>query len=263
MGPLAKINRLQVWIIAGVLSLISAAGIYFGLVKPQLDQLKVETDRRDAAEAKKAQIPDAEKKLAEAKKKVAKANSDWAQYDRRFMPRINTENLFTGTRQLWNEQIKVLGPKVTKYLYGDKTVRVVQSNIQIPAPSGDPNAVARKAFVYPLGQQTVTGTFNQVLNHAERWNRFDRLALVDGLTLSGNSPRLQGTYTLTIYEFTQGEKNGDPIPQAGAAGAGGFPGGGGFPGPGGFPGGGPEGGFGGPGSLGPDAGGGAVPPPGP
>lgn len=245
MGPLAKINRLQVAIIAAVLSLISAAGIYFGLVKPQQDQLAQETARKEAAEQKKAQIPDAQRKLDEAKKKVALANQKWAVYDRRFMPRINTENLFQGTQQLWREQIKVLGPKVTKFLNSDKTVRVVQSNVQIPAPSGDPNAVARKAFVYPLGTQTVTGTFNQVLNHAERWNRFDRLALVDGLSLSGNSPRLQGTYTLTIYEFTQGEKNGDPIPQAGqAGGGGGFPGFGGPGGPPDFGGGPPPGDFG-------------------
>jgi len=223
MGALAKINRLQVAIIGIVLSIIAAAGIYFGLVKPQQDQLASETARYEAAEQKKSEIPAAEKDLQKAKQEVVIAKRKWAVYDRRYMPDIDVTNLFTGTRQLWNEQIKVLGPKVTKYLNSDKNVRVVQSAIQIPAPSGDPNAVARKVFVYPLGSITVAGNFDQVLNHAQRWNNFDRLALVDGLTLTGNSPRLQGTYTLTVYEFTRGDKMGEPVPQAGAAnGAGSF-----------------------------------------
>jgi hypothetical protein len=62
----------------------------------------------------------------------------------------------------------------------------------------------------------------------ERWNRFDRLVLVTGLTLSGNSPNLVGQYNLQVFEYTHGDRTkAIAIPQAsgGAGGAGGFGGG--------------------------------------
>jgi hypothetical protein len=153
----------------------------------------------------------------------------------------------------------VLGPKAVRFLNADPTVRVVSQNFQVPAPPSDPNAVARKVFTFPMGQVVVSGRFNDILNHAERWNRFDRLALVTGLALTGNSPRLNGSYAVTVYEFTQADKVGPAIPQATPS-TGGFPGGDmGFPGgpppgmPGGdFPGGVPGGEFG-PGGIDPGA----------
>jgi hypothetical protein len=75
----------------------------------------------------------------------------------------------------------------------------------------------------------VQGTFKNILSHVERWNRFDRLVLVSGLTLSGNSPNLVGQYNLQVFEYTHGDRTkAVAIPQAsggGAGGAGGFGGG--------------------------------------
>jgi Predicted membrane protein len=254
MGALAKINRMQVMIIGIVLSIIAAAGIYIGLIKPLMER-KAEADAKYEAQKQIAdQMPSAQADRKKAEQEVRDAKRDWAVYERRLMPTINLSNLFTAQRQLWNEQINVLGPKVVRYLNADRRVRVVSQNISLPAPPSDPNAVAQKIFTFPLGQVSVAGTFNDILKHAERWNDFDRLVLVDGLTLSGNSPGLVGTYSLTAYIITQSDEIGPSIPQAQPA-TGGFGGGFGGP-PGGFPGGPPPGaggpppGFGGPGGAG-------------
>jgi hypothetical protein len=107
------------------------------------------------------------------------------------------------------------------------------------------------------GSLSVAGDFRQILYHVQRWNSFDRLVLIDGLALHGNSPFMTGTYNATAFIFPQGDdKIAQPLPKGegsagaagGAGGPGGFPGGpggppGGFPGgpPGGFPGGPPQG----------------------
>ncbi len=251
---LRNIKWFQVAIVALVLTVLSVGAIYIFLIKPVeerygLAQAKLDAQTTALSTAQGQKKP-AEIDLAKAKVEVAAAKRDWAKYDRQLNPRIELTNRFIATRQLWNEQLNVLGPKVVKFLYSDRSVRVVSEDIKVPEPSGDPNAAVQKVYVYPFGNVTVSGTFSQVMNHAARWNRFDRLALVDGLVLSGNSPTLTGTYTLTVYEISNFDVVGPVIPQATetpGGGRGGYPGGGppgGIPGGGGPPGG--PGGFSGP-----------------
>ena len=248
MGAMAKITQAQVYIITVVLTLIAGAIIYFTLIKPTQEAYQLADEKYIAAETIANKMPAAKKDRVKAEQEVAVAKAKWARYDRQLMPDINIGNLLLGTQQLWREQIQVLGPKTDKFLNADKTVRILTPHpFTLPAPSTDPNAVARKSFVFPMGTVSVSGTFNNVLNHSVRWNKFDRLVLIDGLTLSGNSPALVGTYSVTTFIFTHGDTPGAPIPQAAAptGGGGGFQGG---------PQGGPPGGFGGPSALGGDAG---------
>jgi hypothetical protein len=250
MGALAKITQVQVYIIAAVLTALVAAGIWFGLIQPKNEALAAAQARYDTANAVAITEPQAKADQVKANQEVAVAKAKWNRFDSTLMPNINISNFLTGSQQLWNEQVLVLGPKVRRYLESDNRVRVTQSNITIPAPSTDPNQVNKKTFEIPLGAVSVQGTFQNVLNHVVRWNRFDRLVLVDGLTLTGNSPRLTGTYNMRVIIFTRGEPSATTIPQAGPS-TGGF--GGGFGPPGGPPGGpGDMGGY--PGAEGPDAG---------
>jgi len=234
MGALARITKVQVFIIAVVLLAIAAAGIWFGLIKPQQDALDAAKARYDAAypgstDEKKAE---AQKDLKKAEQEVEVANAKWAVYDRKLMPNIDVSNFIHGSQQLWDEQILVLGPMVEKFLRADTRVEITQANIALPAPSTDPNMVNRKAFTFPLGTVTVQGTFQNIMAHVQRWNKFNRLVVADGLVLSGTSPRLTGTYSLTAYIFTHGDPSkAIQVPQA-TSGQGGF---GGFGGPGGPP----------------------------
>lgn len=263
---LRNIKWFQVALVFGVLTLIVVAGIIIGLIKPMNDRLAAAESKldsqtktyQDATGSGPQSLKTAQKDKQKAVQEVAAAQAAWSGYDRRLMPNIDLSNRFTATHQLWNEQRLVLGPKVLKFLYGDRTVKIVSEQVSIPAPTGDPNTVVQRVYTYPLGNVTVSGTFEQVLRHTERWNRFDRLALVDGLILAGNSPVLTGTYNVTLYEFSHADKVGPEIPQAGTptgGGGGGFPGGM-PPGMNGYPGSGAPGNFGSPPGLGSLGGGG-------
>ena len=238
---MAKITQQQVYIIGVVLILITGAILYFTLIKPTDEETAAMQARYDTAKTTADKMPTAKADRAKAERKVAEAQAKWRRYDVQFMPNIDVSNLLTGVQQLWKEEVYVLGPKVRRFLYNDKTIQVVQDGITVPAPPSDPNAVNHKSFTFDLGTVAVAGNFNEILSHASRWNKFDRLVLMDNLTLSGNSPRLIGQYTLRAFEFTHNtDKPGPAIPQASSSTAGGFGGGGG-----GF--GGPPPGFGGPG----------------
>jgi hypothetical protein len=244
---MTRITRQQVAIIGSVLIVLVAGSLFYFLILPLSEREAAAQQKYETQHAIAVQRPQAEEDLRKAKQEVAQAEAKWRRYERQYMPDINLSDLIRAMQQRWNEQSLVLGPKVVRFARADRRVRIATMGVSVPAPPADPNAVNQQFFSLPLGAISVVGTFRNVLSHVERWNNFDRLVLVDGLTLAGNSPRLVGQYTLTCYIFTKGAP-GPAIPTAGGAGgagAGGFPGGppGGFPGgpPGGFPGGGPPG----------------------
>ena len=113
----------------------------------------------------------------------------------------------------------------------------------MPPPPTSPNDPMIRSGVLqvPLGPVSVSGDFHHILTHFYDWQYFNRLVLVDGLSLSGNSPYMQGSYTATLYIFPQNDDNlAAPVKKAGGVGTGaggsGFPGAGSAPGPGSYPG---------------------------
>lgn len=246
----SKITRQQMMIIGAVLAALIAGGIYYFLMRPLAERRAAADAKYEAAEQialTRRQKEDAKKK---AEEEVRKAEAQWRVYDRRYMysrdrtgnptvPLVDTSNLLRAMQQRWTEQSTVLGSLATQFLRSDNTVRVVQANIAVAPPPVDPNQAADQLVRLSLGTVTVSGTFENILRHAERWNRFKRLVLVDNLTLSGNSPRLTGQYTLTCFIFAHsGDTPPAAVPRAAGtagAGAGNFPGAG-IPGEGGLPG---------------------------
>jgi hypothetical protein len=218
MQAIAKLTVAQIWIIFGVLSVLTAALLWYFLIKPREEEItkqaSIVTQKRPDADALPASIKD----LAKANQEVAAAKLEWARYDKRYMPQITTNDPWDGTQQLWKQQMFELGPKIRNFITKDKSIQITGMNLQLPAPSSDPNVVSGLTLLpYELGTITVTGTFENILRHVERYNTFDRLIMVRDLTLSGNSPNLVGTYAITCYIFPQdnGKGKGIPIPQAG------------------------------------------------
>jgi len=216
---MSKITRPQIYIIGAVLAVIAGCGIAFGLIKPALEEFDAQKAKYDSRNAVAITRPQAERKVKDAKEQVQKAESNWAQYLDRYMPPIDVSNTYNAWQSLVNEQVNVLGPKLDRFIKQDKDVRILQANFALPAAPDDPNAAVSEVFVFSPGSVQVAGSFSKILKHVERWNDFDRLALVTGFQLSGNSPNLVGQYALTVYEFTRGDKTkATNIPQAGNAG---------------------------------------------
>jgi hypothetical protein len=227
---MGKLTRPQIWIIFGVLSLIAVLTLWFTLNDPRIKDIATEQSRYEARNQVAETKAQADKKYKDAKIQVAAAKSDWSKYERRFMPTINISNLYTAWQQIQKEQLYVLGPKLDKFVRADKGVQIVQAGFSLYPPPDDPNQANAPLLTENKGAVTVSGNFDAILKHVERWNNFDRLVLVTGFSLQGNSPRLFGSYNLQVFEFTQGETPGPSFPAAssgtGGGGMGGMMGGG-------------------------------------
>lgn len=230
---MSKITRQQVAIIGSVLILVVLIVAYFAVWQPLKERQDAAQTTYDQQHAIVLTEPELKAKLAKANADVQIAKSKYARYERALMPNIDLGgDLITAMRARWKEQNSVLGPKAVNFLKQDKAVRTVAS-FSVPAPPTDPNQNLTQVIVIPLGQVAVTGNFREILANVARWNNFDRLVMVDGLTLTGNSPSLQAQYTVTCYIFPKNADKAAPaVPSAG--GAGGFGGPGGYPGAGGF-----------------------------
>lgn len=136
-------------------------------------------------------------------------------------------------------------------------IKVIGNGPQVPIPTDSATEILASFYNYPaiafpvvildLGQITVEGTYDQIMENVRSWKNMPHyLAVADGLSLAGNSPKLRGTYSVSIVGYVRGTQVFPTVPEGAApSGAGGGAGGpGGFGGPGG------PGGFGGPGGPG-------------
>lgn len=69
--------------------------------------------------------------------------------------------------------------------------------------------------VYEFGTVTVEGTYDQILKNVRGWSDMPNyVALTDGLQISGTSPKLTATYTLTVVAMIRGDKISPPVGDA-------------------------------------------------
>ena len=260
----ARLSPLVVAIVGVVLSLLAIGLILFLLIKPTQESIATQQARLDAnapgdsPESRQAGL-DAKKKkglkdVRDAKLQVQMTKMQWAQVEAALMPPLDVSDRNKAFRQLTFELTHYLGPDLQRHLALTKGV-TSPTRFALPAPPTSPNDAMIRSGVLeiPLGTVNVNGDFRHILAQFSNWQYFNRLVMVDGLSLDGNSPYMQGSYTATLYIFPQNDDRlAAPIAKAGVAGTGAAGGGGGYPGGGGggYPGGGGRGGGGYPGGGG-------------
>ena len=188
----------------------------------------------------------AKKDLALAKVEVANTQARWAVIENTIMPRYDVSHRYPAWQQLTNELSLYLGPDLAKYFRSTGVVPL--TSVTLPAPPASPNAITGAPLVIPIsgsstgggglggggggggnGSISVGGSFRQILRHVQLWNSFNRLVLIDNLSLHGNSPYMAGDYGATVVIFPQNDDKLDkelPAASVGTAGAagGGYPG---------------------------------------
>jgi hypothetical protein len=263
----ARLSPLIVAIVGVVLSLLAVGLILFLLIKPTQESVTATQARLDAAapgdspESRQAGLAANHKKglkdLSDAKLQVQKTKMQWAQVEAATMPPLDVSDRFKAMRQLTYEFNNYLPRDLQRQLTLTKGV-TSPTRFALPGPPISPNDPMIRSGVLqvPLGAVNVNGDFRHILTQFYNWQYFNRLVMVDGLSLDGNSPYMSGAYTATMFIFPQNDdKLQPPIVKAGGAGAagggarpgggGGYPGGGGgypgggspYPGGGGYPGG--------------------------
>jgi hypothetical protein len=243
-----KTNRLTPPIVAAigiVLSLMAIGGIFYFLLKPTQESLTEQQARYDQNYPDSTPIAqkNAQNLLNTNKIKVQQIKFQWVQVESALMPPYDVSDREKAWQQLTYELGHYLAPDLAHQMA--VTGFRSQATFALPAPPASANDITAAPLVIPLGTINVHGSFRDILTHFYNWQNFNRLVMVDGLTLDGNSPFMAGSYNATVYEFPQNDDNVGPTnPKAGGAAAGaatpgGFPSGGG----GGYPGGGRSGGY--------------------
>jgi len=188
---LAKLKKIHVIIIGSVLCLIAAVALFFLMIKPQQEAYRAAKERYDKASvlgnqtAENQAIEDLNKAMNEVQ--LAQAQLDTQM--RRRMPDLSFARRDIGMLQLWQEQIKTLGPLLENFAR-DRTVKVIFSGFALPAPPSNPNdpIFHQDVIVFQLGNITVVGDFKGVREDGRRWNKCRRLVMVGPRRLAGVSP---------------------------------------------------------------------------
>ena len=240
----ARLSPAIIAVIGTVFCLLAVGLIVWFLIKPTQERINAQQaifdlNKNDATPAAQAA---ALKKVRLAQIQVAQIKARWAVDQARYMPPYNVANRQLAVRQLTYELGQYLGPDLERQFKAGGVTNT--TNVTLPPPPISPNDISAAPLVIPLGPVTVGGDFRRILTHFYKWQSFNRLVLVDGLALDGNSPYMTGTYNATVIIFPQNDGElPAPIAKAGGgAAAGTTPGG--YPGasPGTFPGSRPPGG---------------------
>ncbi len=130
----------------------------------------------------------------------------------RYQLLLDTKKYRDSVQTALNSQLKKGGVKV-------------MSGPRIPGVTDDeaPNGVLASYYNYPsapfpvviydLGQVTVQGTYEQILENVRSWSSMPRyLAVAHNLALSGTAPRLTGTYDLTVVGYIRYDGVYAPVP---------------------------------------------------
>lgn len=215
-----KLNPILVAVIGVVLCLAAAGSIIYFLIMPE--QAKYTSAKARYDQAYPDSTPQAQQRaqldLVAAQGEVSQAQLQWQVIENTKMPRYDVSQRYLAWQQLSRELALNLGPSIQRWI--PRTKVVLLSDITISPPPASPNAITAAPLIVPIGSGPVQvgGTFRRILYHFQQWNNFNRLVQIDGLSLHGNSPFLEGSYTAKVIIFPQNDTKLDkPIATAGAA----------------------------------------------
>jgi hypothetical protein len=216
------VNPLTISAVGFVLTVLAGVLIYVLLIQKTLADVNMQTgiyQQNVGAESPQAKAA-AEAAVTQAQVNVAAVQAQWTAIQIAKDPDIDYSDRMLAWNQYINELDFKLAPSIEQWL--PSTGVKPTAPITTPAAPADPNAVvANNPIVIPLdggSPISVVGSFPQILRHVEQWNNFNRIVLIDKLTLAGISPYLIGTYTATVYEFPRNaDKIGAAVPSTAGA----------------------------------------------
>ncbi|MEI7575250.1 MAG: hypothetical protein WCK51_00015 [Armatimonadota bacterium] len=116
--------------------------------------------------------------------------------------------------QLKKGGVKVMvGPRISGITDQDAPNSILASYYNYPS-------APFPVVIYDLGQVTVQGTYEQILENVRAWSSMPQyLAVAHNLALSGTAPRLTGTYDLSLVGYIRYDGVHGPVPDSGGAAA--------------------------------------------
>jgi len=214
----SKIRWQHIIIIGATVCALLGVGIYFLLIKPVQEQVKVVDDKLRASLKIVALEGPTQMAFDAAVNEVSAIQSQLARYENSKMPNLSLAKRDKGMIDLWIEQVEVLGPILERW--GSKGGVRLASAVNIPAPPTNPNEIDANVIKIPIGKFEVEGDFRSIMKHIGEWNKCPRLVQIDRPSVSGTSPQLKASYEVTVYIFPRGAA-GPPVQMAGGSTGGG------------------------------------------
>lgn len=223
--------KLSPWtyVIAG--SSLSLAALSYGFFqhwKPNSLETEYQQQHANDLQTEADKKPMAIRKLNDSVKLVEAAGEEWTGIVSRKTPppslaeggidlTVNRYQLVVDARKYRNNLQRAVNQQVLK---GGV---VVINGPEVPAFSGSATDVIESGFnfpaipfpvaIYDFGTITVRGTFEQICRNVEAWSEMPNyLAVADGLRFTGTSPRLTGTYNLSLVAYIRGAEIAPPVP---------------------------------------------------
>lgn len=235
-----KLSPLTI-ILIGVAILIMALSYgFFQHYMPNSTEAGYYNTYAEQLEAEGNQLPNAEKRLKKAEEMVTTKAAEWRAVvaTKTPLPDVNARGvnlnvdgwqLTVDTKKFRDNIQRAVNAQLVK-----GGVKVLGNGPQVPMPTDNASEVLASFYNYPaiafpvvimdLGQVTVQGTEAQIMANVRAWKNMPRyLAVADGLTITGTSPNLRGSYSVTLVGYIRGKQIFPAVPEAG----GGAPAGGG------------------------------------
>jgi len=277
-----KLSPLTIILIGVAILIMALTYGFFQHWMPNQTEAKYYRDYAAALEEEGNKLPGAQKRLEKAKELVETKAKEWRAVVSSKTPqpsvaargidiRVQGWQLVVDSQKFRNNIQRALNAQLVK-----GGIKVIGNGPLIPNPTDNAAEILAGFYNYPsiafpvvifdLGQITVEGTEAQIMENVRSWkNMPNYLAVADGLVLTGTSPKLRGTYSVTLVGYIRGNEVFPDLPQGAAPAAGGSGGGGSaagnpFAGAGRGGSGAPAGRGGGPGGFSPGGGLGAAPP---
>lgn len=232
-----KLQPLSIGITGFLLGAAILSYGYFQHYSPNMAEKKNFDDTKEQLDAEAAKMPKAKKRVEDAIAKFKEYDNRWSDIVEVATPEkslaaggidlsVNRWQLTVDARRfrnnlqaIVNRQAVVGGVKVVS---GPQVPDFKQTASDIIETDFNFPGYSFPVLFYDLGEIQVEGTYDQIERNVEAWNRIPNLlAVTDGLVIEGTSPRLRGTYNLSIVGFIRGAKVAAPVPEVAGSGAGG------------------------------------------
>ncbi|MCW5937829.1 MAG: hypothetical protein KIT11_11050 [Fimbriimonadaceae bacterium] len=225
-----KLSPLTI-IILGLAVVIMAFGIGLSQYLPNMEEAQYQKEYAEKLLAEANKQKQANQKVEKAIKDVNDIAAEWQTVVANRTPPQDVQrggiNLAANRWQLTVDSLR----------FRDSMQRAVNRQVKaggvtvvqgptIPPPPDSASTVVETYYNYPairfpvvifdLGQIVVRGTLNQIFENMRSWSNMPNyLAVADGLTVTGTSPELTGTYTVSIVGYIRGDRISPPVPETG------------------------------------------------
>lgn len=202
-------------------AIIALSYAWFQHMGPNFAQAGKYVEWSEKLQAEEAKMPQAKKRVEDAKVLVQETSDKWQAVVNRRTPSTDVGsggiNLAVNRYQLTVDARK----------FRDSVQRAVNSQLKsggvlvisgprVPDAPETPEEVMPTYFNFPttafpvaifdLGSVTVRGSWNQISENIRSWSRMPNyLAVADGLQISGTSPVLTATYNVTVVAYVRGK----------------------------------------------------------